>query len=51
MQAVVTRCDEIRPPDLSPVVVLSGDRDMAMFVAFSARAFLKRQDEAGDPPR
>lgn len=44
MQAVVMRCEEIRPPDLSPVTVTSGAQDLAMFFGFSARAFLTQLD-------
>jgi len=40
MQACLKRADKIRPPDLSPVIVLPGDEDMAMFVGFSCQAFL-----------
>lgn len=40
MQACLKRAHEIRPPDLSPVIVLPGDQDMAMFVGFSCQAFL-----------
>ena len=32
----------VSPPDLSPVIVLPGDKDLAMFVAFSCQAFLDR---------
>ena len=40
MQACLKRAHKIRPPDLSPVIVLPGDEDMAMFVGFSCQAFL-----------
>ncbi|MBT5717755.1 MAG: sulfatase-like hydrolase/transferase [Opitutae bacterium] len=40
MQKCLTRAHKIRPPDLSPVIVLPGDQDMAMFVGFSCQAFL-----------
>lgn len=42
MQECLARANEIRPPDLSPVVVLPGDQDMAMFVAFSCQAFIEK---------
>ena len=46
MQACLKRAHKIRPPDLSPVIVLPGDEDMAMFVGFSCQAFLdKMQDD------
>ena len=41
MEACLKRAYKVRPPDLSPVVVLPGDQDMAMFVGFSCNAFLK----------
>jgi hypothetical protein len=41
MAAALKRAEKIRPPDLSPVIVLPGDKDLAMFVAFSCRAFLQ----------
>jgi len=41
MSAALKRAEKIRPPDLSPVIVLPGDKDLAMFVAFSCRAFLQ----------
>ena len=40
MAAALNRAEKIRPPDLSPVIVLPGDKDLAMFVAFSCQAFL-----------
>ena len=40
MQKCLNRAYKIRPPDLSPVIVLPGDQDMAMFVGFSCNAFL-----------
>ena len=40
MRACLKRAHKIRPPDLSPVIVLPGDQDMAMFVGFSCQAFL-----------
>ena len=42
MQACLKRAHQIRPPDLSPVIVLPGDQDMAMFVGFSCQAFLQK---------
>ena len=40
MKRALERAEKIRPPDLSPVIVLPGDKDLAMFVAFSCQAFL-----------
>jgi hypothetical protein len=45
MEKVLARAYKIRPPDLSPVVVASGEQDLAMFVAFSANAFLVQMKE------
>ena len=42
MEACLQRAYTVRPPDLSPVIVLPGDQDMAMFVGFSCNAFLKK---------
>ena len=42
MEKALVRAEKIRPPDLSPVIVLPGDKDLAMFVAFSCRAFLAK---------
>jgi len=42
MKKALDRAEKIRPPDLSPVIVLPGDKDLAMFVAFSCQAFLER---------
>jgi uncharacterized sulfatase len=42
MQECLARANKIRPPDLSPVIVLPGDQDMAMFVGFSCQAFLNK---------
>lgn len=42
VQDVVTRMAEIRGPNTDATVVLSKDQDLAMFVEFSANAFLKR---------
>ena len=40
MAAALKRAETIRPPDTPATVVLPGDKDLAMFVAFSCRAFL-----------
>ena len=40
MVAALKRAETIRPPDTPATVVLPGDKDLAMFVAFSCRAFL-----------
>ena len=45
MQACLKRAYKIRPPDLSPVIVLPGDEDMAMFVGFSCQAFLDKMQD------
>lgn len=42
MKACLKRAHQIRPPDLSPVIVLPGDQDMAMFVGFSCQAFINQ---------
>ena len=42
MKECLERAHSNRPPDLSPVVVLPGDQDMAMFVGFSCRAFIEQ---------
>ena len=42
MKACLKRAYSVRPPELSPVIVLPGDQDMAMFVGFSCNAFLKK---------
>ena len=42
MEACLKRAYAVRPPDLSPVVVLPGDQDMAMFIGFSCNAFLQK---------
>jgi uncharacterized sulfatase len=42
MEECLVRAHKIRPPDLSPVIVLPGDQDMAMFVGFSCQAFLNK---------
>ena len=42
MKACLKRAYAVRPPDLSPVIVLPGDQDMAMFVGFSCNAFLNK---------
>ena len=45
MRKALVRAEKIRPPDLSPVIVLPGDKDLAMFVAFSCQAFLDRLEK------
>ena len=40
MAQALKRAETIRPPDTPATVVLPGDKDLAMFVAFSCRAFL-----------
>lgn len=42
MEKTLARAYEIRPADLSPVIVASGDQDIAMFIGFSAKAFLDK---------
>lgn len=42
MEECLVRAHKIRPPNLSPVIVLPGDQDMAMFVGFSCQAFLSK---------
>jgi N-sulfoglucosamine sulfohydrolase len=42
MKACLKQAYTVRPPDLSPVIVLPGDQDMAMFVGFSCNAFLQK---------
>lgn len=42
MAAALKRAETIRPPDTPATVVLPGDKDLAMFVAFSCRAFLNQ---------
>jgi hypothetical protein len=42
MTAALKRAETIRPPDTPATVVLPGDKDLAMFVAFSCRAFLNQ---------
>ncbi|MDP6752119.1 MAG: sulfatase [Verrucomicrobiota bacterium] len=42
MALTLRRANKIRPPDTPATVVLPGDKDLAMFVAFSCRAFLER---------
>ena len=44
MRECLKRAYAVRPPDLSPVIVLPGDQDMAMFVGFSCNAFLKNYE-------
>ena len=45
MEACLKQAYAVRPPDLSPVIVLPGDQDMAMFVGFSCHAFLEKIKE------
>ena len=45
IQEALKRADKIRPPDTPATVVLPGDKDLAMFVSFSCRAFLNRLGE------
>ena len=45
MKKALERAEKIRPPDLSHVIVLPGDKDLAMFVAFSCQAFLDRLEK------
>ena len=47
MEDCLKRAYKIRPPDLSPVVVLPGDQDMAMFVGFSCNAFFEKSKMTG----
>lgn len=51
MKKALARAEEIRPADTPATVVTSGDQDLAMFIGFSTRAFLKkvgRKDEQKD---
>jgi len=48
MEKALARAEKVRPPDTPATVVTSGDQDLAMFIGFSTRAFLKkvkREDE------
>ena len=45
MAAALKRAETIRPPDTPATVVLPGDKDLAMFVAFSCRAFLTKLEK------
>ena len=45
MAAALNRAETIRPPDPPATVVLPGDKDLAMFVAFSCRAFLTKLEK------
>ncbi len=40
MKKTLARAEKIRPPDTPPTVVQSGEQDLAMFVAFAAKAFV-----------
>jgi hypothetical protein len=42
MEKALARAEKIRPPDTPATVVTSGDQDLAMFIGFSTRAFLKK---------
>ena len=42
MEKTLARAEKIRPPDTPATVVTSGDQDLAMFIGFSTRAFLKK---------
>ena len=42
MREVLARAQKIRPPDTPATVVTSGEQDLAMFIGFSANAFLSR---------
>ena len=44
MEKALIRAEKIRPPETPATVVLPGDKDLAMFVAFSCRAFLSSFD-------
>ena len=44
MAAALKRAETIRPPNTPATVVLPGDKDLAMFVAFSCRTFLSKFD-------
>ena len=45
MKELLKRCHKIRPPDLSPVIVASGEQDLAMFSSLSIGGFLNRVDK------
>ncbi|MGB0581290.1 MAG: sulfatase-like hydrolase/transferase [Limisphaerales bacterium] len=45
MKALLKRCHKIRPPEMSPVIVASGEQDLAMFTSLSIGGFLKRVDK------
>ena len=45
IEEALKRADRIRPPDTPATIVLPGDKDLAMFVSFSCRAFLNKLDE------
>ncbi|MEC7812390.1 MAG: sulfatase-like hydrolase/transferase, partial [Verrucomicrobiota bacterium] len=45
IEEALKRADKIRPPNTPATIVLPGDKDLAMFVSFSCRAFLNRLDE------
>ena len=45
IEEALKRADRIRPPDTPATIVLPGDKDLAMFVSFSCRAFLNKLNE------
>jgi uncharacterized sulfatase len=45
MREALARAEKIRPPDTPATVVTSGDQDMAMFIGFSANAFLNQVEK------
>jgi len=45
MEIALIRAEKIRPPETPATVVLPGDKDLAMFVAFSCRAFLTKLEK------
>jgi len=45
IEEALKRADKIRPPDTPATVVLPGDKDLAMFVSFSCRAFLNKLND------
>jgi arylsulfatase A-like enzyme len=47
MEQALVRAHRIRPPDLPATVVASGEQDLAMFIGFSANAFLERMKAEG----
>lgn len=45
VEMLVTRTNEIHPPDTPPTVVVPGDPDLAMFTRMSATAFLAKLEK------